>query len=108
MSKVYSHRFIVFHAGAGGDFTCPDGYLGIVTYVLAFNASAVATETFNLVHVDSNATIAWGVLSQLLDAPGTFSAAMAMRFVFYEGESLHAFGDGDIDMAVSGYLLSLP
>lgn len=108
MSNVYSTRFIVFHAGAGGSYICPAGVVGVVTWVTAFNASAVTTETFNLVHQPSDATLAWGTLSQEIGAPDIFSRTMELRFVFYTGEQLHAFGDGDIDMSVSGYLLTLP
>jgi len=108
VAQVHTTRFIVFHAGAGGYYTCPAGYRAVVTWVTAFNASAISTETYNLVHVDSDATIAWGALSQNAGAPGTFSAAIDLRFAFDPGEQLHAFGDGDIDMSVTGFLLSLP
>jgi hypothetical protein len=107
-SQVYSARFIVAHAGATTTFMCPAGYRAVITCVTAFDSSAVASNSYNLVHVESNATIVWGLISQSIGAPGTKSEAIQLRFVFYEGESIKFFGDGTIDFSCSGYLLRLP
>jgi hypothetical protein len=68
----------------------------------------VSNDTYNLVHVDSDATICWGSISQGLGAPAEASTVVLLHFVFNEGETLKTFADGTVDMTVSGYLLILP
>ena len=101
-APVYSYRFCQGHAGASSSYTVPVGFRAVVRDITAFNASAVAPENAQVVIVGLAITI-W----QALVAPSSFSG-ISFRVVIDEGETISTDPGTDVDMTVSGYLLSLP
>jgi hypothetical protein len=108
MSDVYSVRFIASHAGAPATFTCPAGFRCVIKCVTLFNANSVLDETGHLIHSPSDCTILQRELGPTATGPIQQTQVDLFTFVFTEGESILTENDGDIDMTVSGFQLSLP
>lgn len=102
MARVYSTRFIAGHAGAGGTYTVLPGFLAVVRCVTAFNASAIINEIAE-VALGSSATTFYqkDLAQQVCDIT-------ELRVVVPAGDSIVAASGADVDVTVSGYLLSLP
>ena len=108
MAQVYTYRFMVCHAGSSGDFPCPEGFRAVIRCCTAFNASDLLPEVAAVVHQPSNATVWQKLLLSTPDAPNGGYAVDDVRFAFDYGEYIEANIDSDIDLTVTGYLLTLP
>jgi hypothetical protein len=102
VANVYSTRFLVQHAGAEAVYQVPEGYRAVIRCITSFNGSAVINEVSALIHLTSGATLYQKDLGQQVwDAED-------VHIVLNELEEITNAGGDDIDISVSGYLLTLP
>lgn len=102
MASVYSTLLATVHAGAGGSFSVDATHRCVVRQVTVFNANAALSRNASLVHMASDCTI----YQRAISANSWYSDEM--RFVMNPGDELLLLTDPEVDMTVSGYLLTLP
>lgn len=102
MARVYSVRLAAQHAGAAGSIVVPTGFRAVIRNVSSFNADAIDTNDAQLVHVPSSCTIYQRTLGLQQWADDD------LRLVIEEGETVSVLPGFEVDMYVSGYLLTLP
>ena len=108
MANVYSTQFLTSHAGAPVTVFVPTGFVAVIRTITAFNASVIAPETAALVLVAEDVTIWQSLLTPgPPDVPNS-SEVVNMRTVLNPGQAIATNNGSDVDMTVSGYLLSLP
>lgn len=108
MASVYSTQFALMHGGASVVYTVPAGYIAVIRSVTAFNASPVVPEDGHVYLGDSSVTIYQRTLSTFLPSSPGYYDAQELRVVVDAGDRIHVEGGPDVDVSVSGYLLSLP
>lgn len=102
MGSVYSTQFLTSKSGASATYLVPSGYRAVIREITAFNGNLAIPETAQIFFQGSGIMI-WNAL---LD--GQSYVAEQLRTVLNPGDRfLHGNGP-DVDMVVSGYLLSLP
>ena len=108
MRTVYSALLLAVHAGAAGTITVEPGTVVIISDIAAFNPNAVIPETAALVHHPSSATIFQA--SNLFSGDPSSGGYVHERChkVLGPGDSCTTNNGSDVDMFVSGYILSLP
>jgi hypothetical protein len=102
MATVYSTLFVTVHAGAGGSFSVDATHRCVIREITVFNANGVLSRNAELVHDASDCTI----YQRAIGAKEWYSDQM--RFVGNPGDSFTLLTDPDVDMTISGYLLTLP
>lgn len=102
MSRVYSQRLAVSHAGALSGYSVPAGMRTVVRDIVCFNASPLVPETVSVVELRSGATI-W----QVNILPQTCSV-VEMRWVLEYGDAIEVRPGGECDVQVAGFELVLP
>lgn len=102
MAQVYSERFIAEHAGSEELYTVPAGYRAVIRCITSFNGSALINEISAVILVVADVT-----LYQVNLGPNEWETH-DLRIVVNPGEAFTNAGGDDIDITVSGYLLTLP
>lgn len=102
MSRVYSKRIVFMHDGGTAIYVVPAGFTLVIRCVTFFNADALLAKSGELIDVTSDCTIV-----QRSVAPEA-SEINDMRVVLDEGQELQVTAEAEMDVTVSGYLLSLP
>lgn len=108
MAAVYSTAFIKSHGGAGGSYTVPDGFIAIVRCVTGFNASVGLPEDAQVFLGHSSVTIWQYTLTPYDPSSPGFYATDELRVVVEATDTINVSSGLDVDMTVSGYLLSTP
>ena len=108
MARVYSTNFAHMHGGVTQTYTVPDGFIAVIRCITSFNASIGIPEQAQVVLGHSSVTIYQKTLSPYLPTSLTYYDCTEMRVVVEATDVITVYGDGDIDMTVSGYLLTTP
>lgn len=108
MAYVYSHRFILSHAGAYAEYSPPEGFVALLRGATGFAADVASGGTAHLIHRDSMATILQWVIPPPAAIEGQEGFFTDFRFVLLAGETVYTANDPSVDFSVSGFLLTLP
>lgn len=107
-TPVYSTSFLRSHGGAGGIYTVPAGYLAVIRCITAVNTGPDLPEHGQVFLGHSSCTIWSAVLSPFLPSSPGNSATINLRVVVESTDTIQVNNGPDVDVTVSGYLLSLP
>lgn len=107
MASVYSTSFIRSHGGAGGSFTVPGGTIAIIRCITAFNASAIIPESAQVFLGHSSCTIYEVTLNVFIGPSRDYYDAIELRVVVEADDTINVSSGADVDMTVSGYLLTV-
>lgn len=102
MANVYSHQLLNIHDGGDTTYQVPAGFVALLEFFTWFNADSLDTKGGSLVWTEADITIAQHTIGQsqvLYDR---------VHIVIPEGHHVHLSADAEVDVTVSGYLLSLP
>lgn len=109
MASVYSTAFLKSHGGAGGLYTVPSGFVAVIRSITAVNTNAIGIpEGFSVYLGHSSCTIVEATLSPILPTSSGQSMIVEMRCVVEATDTINITNDADVDVTVSGYLLSTP
>jgi hypothetical protein len=101
---VYSTQFVRGNTEAEYVYTCPPGYVALVSCIDVYVGIVGSGGNFTAA-AGSSITVFW---SQGYDAPGEQYSAWRGKHVLVAGESLYVSGDAEFACSVSGDLLSAP
>lgn len=110
MSSVYSTAFLKSHGGANALYTVPDGFIAVIRCITAVNTNPVGLPENAQVYLGhSSCTIFEQTISPVFGGAGIQSSIVDMRVVVEATDTMVIDNNGaDIDMTVSGYLLTTP
>lgn len=108
MARVYSTSFIRSHGGAGGDYAVPDGYVAVIRWVTGFNASDIEPEVGQVVLGHSSCTVWYVEFNPTGLGSAYFYQSDELRVVVEAEDHILVMNGPDVDVTVSGYLLSTP
>lgn len=109
MAGIYSTAFLKSHGGAGGSYTVPDGFVAVIRSITAVNTMFLTIpEPFSVYLGDSSCTIVEWTLSNLLPTSPGQSVNWQGRVVVEAHDTINVTNGPDVDVTVSGYLLSAP
>lgn len=87
----------------------PDGYIAVIRCITAVNTSGVdIPEGFNVYLGHSSCSVASALLTPLLPSSPGNGLALDLRVVVEATDTIQVTNDADVDVTVSGYLLTLP
>lgn len=107
MASVYSTSFIRSHGGAGGSYTVPDGYLAVIRCVTGFSAADFSPEIGQVVLGHSSCTVWYNEFNPVSSGPYAFYRTDDLRVVVEAGDTINVTNGTDVDVTVSGYLLTV-
>lgn len=99
---VYSTLFFSAHAAGGYSYPVPAGYRAVIRCICSFNGSAIINEISEMTIGSTGATFYQRDLGQQV------CDITELHVVVDEGDTIVWGGGIDVDITVSGYLLSLP
>lgn len=102
MAAVYSTQFIFSHGSHGELYTVGDEFRAVLRWVTGFNSDGVLDHIIHLTETVTGATIVQANLNPQQ------SESLEFRVVLYAGQQIRNDSDGEVDITVSGYLLTLP
>jgi hypothetical protein len=108
VSTVYSTRFISGLRGTAGSYTVPAGYRAVVRSVTAINLYSSTSEPAQLRSSVGGLIIVGAYLSTFVSSPPWNAITWDLHYVANAGEGIYTQNGPDVDMTVSGYLLTLP
>lgn len=106
MAAIYSTSFIKSHGGAGGEYTVPEGFVAVVRCITAINTQVLAPEGYSVFLGHSSCTIANDTLDPAFSGSPGWGVVHDLRVVVEATDTIHVNNDPDVDVTVSGYLLS--
>lgn len=109
MSKVYSTSFIRSHGGGPDSYTVPVDQVAVIRCITVTNNNALDLPEQAQVYLGhSSCSLLNTEISPLLPSSGTTYLIVDARVVVEATDVIWANGGPDVDITVSGYLLSLP
>lgn len=106
MARVYSTRLFIAHAITTGTLVVDSGDLAVIRCLTSFYPGPVLGGSLQLVDGDTDATIYF----QSTEALGTaaFIIEPDVRIILPPGSTTHIINASVADVALFGYLLTLP
>lgn len=109
MARVFSTAFIKAHGGATPSYTVPDGYIAVIRSITITNTNPLGIPESGSVYLGhSSCTIYQCTMSTTLDPLADQSKTIEVRVVVEATDTINVTAGSDIDITVSGYLLSTP
>jgi hypothetical protein len=102
--NVYSTQFIRSNPGSDFEYTCPEGFVALISTIDVY--IGIVTDGGNFTAIAGSLdTVFW---SQGYSVPGEQYSAWRGKCVLTPGESLSVYAGDDFACSVAGDLLTLP